>query len=71
MMEDMTCKDSLPTGKKAKRRSNMLYKLRKKGVICDTKSKTIDYPWDQNPWAVCQVNRLCKEFGFRVQLTIE
>lgn len=70
-MENMTYKEFVAYGKKMKRRTNMLYKLRRKGITCDTKTRTIYFPWDKNPWRIGQIKRLCKEFRFRVQLIIE
>ena len=48
----------------------MLYKLRKKGVQCDTKARTIYFPFNQCPWNVAQIKHLYNEFEFVVQLTI-
>jgi len=57
--------------KTLKRRANILYKLRRKGVRCNTKERTIFYPYGQDPWQVIQIVRLSREFNFYVQLTIE
>jgi hypothetical protein len=71
-MENMTYKEFVAYGKKMKRRANMLYKLRKQGITCDTKTRTIYFPvWGGDPLYVGQIKRLCKEFRFRVQLIIE
>lgn len=57
--------------KSTKRRDNLLYRLRKKGVQCCTRERTIFIPYDQkDPYREVQTKRLNKEFGFQVQLTI-
>lgn len=53
-----------------KRRSNILYKLRKEGVRVDTKSRTIFIPYGENPNKAVQVSRLRKEYHFNVQFEI-
>lgn len=53
-----------------KRRSNILYKLRKKGVRVDTKSRTIFIPYGENHNKAVQVSRLRKEYHFNVQFEI-
>jgi hypothetical protein len=58
----------LPT-KKAKRRANLLYRLRKKGVRCNTKERTIYYPYGCTP-DECQIQRLRHEFNFAVQFEL-
>lgn len=57
--------------KRLKRRANLLYRLRKKGVRCDTKAREIYFAYDKDPMKVIQIRRLCKEYNFNVQLTIE
>lgn len=52
------------------RRKNILYKLRRKGVRCDTRGRTIFFPYNGSPFDVVQVRRLCKEYNFKVQLEI-
>ena len=52
-----------------KRRANLLYRLRKKGVVCNTKRQTIFIPIEEDPFKHIQVKRLCSEFHFTVQLT--
>ena len=54
-----------------KRRDNLLYKLRKKGVAVDVKQRTIFIPYGENPAKAVQVGRLRKEFYFEVQFIIE
>ncbi len=56
---------------KRKRRDNILYKLRKKGVEVDVKQRTIFIPCGENPSKVVQVGRLRKEFYFEVPFIIE
>lgn len=53
-----------------KRRSNMLYKLRKKGVKVNTKERTIFIPYGEDPNKEVQVVRLWKEYHFNVQFEI-
>lgn len=50
-----------------KRRTNLLYRLRKKGVQCETKQRIIIYPMGQNPMCIHQVRKLVAEFGFNIQ----
>ena len=57
--------------KRLKRRANLLYRLRKKGVRCDTKAREISFAYGKDPMEVIQIRRLCKELNFNVQLTIE
>lgn len=54
----------------SKRRSNILYKLRKKGVVADTKARTIELPYGSDPDAIIQVRRLRREYRFNVQFYI-
>lgn len=53
-----------------KRRANLLYKLRKKGVRCLTRQFTIFYPYGEDPENVPEINCLRKEFHFAVQFEI-
>ncbi len=53
-----------------KRRANLLYRLRKKGVRCGTKEKTIYFPYGGEPEKVAQITKLCREYNFIVQLII-
>lgn len=57
--------------KRLKRRANLLYRLRKKGIRCNTKAREIYIAYNKDPMKVIQIRRLCKEFSFNVQLTIE
>lgn len=59
------------TDRKLKRRTNILYRLRKKGIRCDTKARGIYYPYGRNPLEVVQIKRLCGEFNFNIQFIIE
>lgn len=56
--------------KTSKRRSNILYKLRKKGVAADTKARTIELPYGSDPDSIIQVKRLRREYRFNVQFYI-
>lgn len=53
-----------------KRRNNILYKLRRKGVRCDTKARTIELPYGSDPEGFVQVGRLRREYRFNVQFVI-
>lgn len=53
-----------------KRGSNILYKLRKKGVRVDTKSRTIFFPYGEDPSQMIQISRLRREYHFNVQFEI-
>ena len=53
-----------------KRRSNILYKLRKKGVRVCTKTRTIFIAYGEYPNKAVQVGRLRTEYGFNVQFEI-
>ena len=51
-------------------RDNLLYRLRKKGVRVQTKERTIYFAFDGKPFQIVQVQRLCSEYNFYVQLEI-
>lgn len=53
-----------------KRRANLLYNLRKKGVRCLTKEHMIFFPYNENPHKVSQIVCLCQEYHFHVQVEI-
>ncbi len=53
-----------------KRRANLLYKLRRKGIIVDTKYRTIFIPYGERPDKHIQAIRLSKEFHFNIQYII-
>jgi len=57
--------------KKLKRRANLLYRLRKKGVRCNTKQRTIFLPNGYEIQDICQIQRLRKEFYFVIQFEYE
>ena len=54
----------------ASRRDNLLYRLRKKGVRVQTMERAIFFAYDGEPFKITQVQHLCKEFHFVVQLEI-
>lgn len=58
------------TDKQLMRRKNLLYKLRRKGVRCDTKDRCIEYPYGSEPRDVPQIRRLMDEYKFNVQYVI-
>lgn len=51
------------------RRKNLLYKLRKKGIRCDTRSRCIEYPYGKDPRRVPQIRRLMQEYKTIINLT--
>lgn len=53
-----------------KRRANIIYQLRKKGIQCHTRQRTIFYPYGQNPNEVLQIRQLREEFKFTVQFQL-
>ena len=57
--------------KKLKRRSNMLYRLRKKDVVCNTRQKTIYMPYEQIIPDIIELKRLREEFHFFIQLKMQ
>lgn len=57
--------------KKYKRRTNILYRLRKKNIRCNTRERTIFYPFGKNPYEILQIRQLLSEFNFVVQTYIQ
>ncbi len=53
-----------------KRRANLLYKLRRKGIEADTKQRVIFIPYGEEPRQYVQAVRLCREFYFSIQFII-
>lgn len=53
-----------------KRQANLLYRLRREGVKCNTKLRLIFIPFLHNPYQHSQVMKLCKEYHFNIQYTI-
>jgi hypothetical protein len=53
-----------------KRRANLLYKLRRKGIKVDTKQRVIFISYGNEPWQYIQTVRLCREFNFNIQFII-
>lgn len=58
-----------PPPKKLKRRANLLYRLRKKGVRCNTRERTIYYPHGYTP-GECRIQRLRQEYDFKIQFKL-
>lgn len=55
-----------------KRRNNLLYCLRRKGITCDTKNRTIYYSSTQgDPRRIKQIESLITEYGFILQYIIQ
>lgn len=53
-----------------KRRANLLYKLRRKGIEADTRRHLIFIPCGRDPALYIQAVRLCREFRFQIQFII-
>ncbi len=53
-----------------RRRANLLYQLRKRGVECDTKCRLIFIPYMSNPFRHSQEEKLCNEYHFNIQYII-
>nr|DAS75204.1 MAG TPA: hypothetical protein [Caudoviricetes sp.] len=53
--------------RKYKRRANILYRLRKKNIRCNTRDRTIFYPIGLDHKEVLQIRQLLAEFHFVVQ----
>jgi len=53
-----------------KRRANLLYRLRRKGIKADTELRVIFIPYGASPRNHIQAVRLCQEFNFNVQFII-
>lgn len=56
--------------KQLRRRAYLLCALRKKGVRCRTRCRTIFYPYGEDPMQVPQICSLIREFHFNVQFEI-
>lgn len=56
---------------KNKRRSNILYKLRRKGIEVNLKEKEIECPYGKNIREIPQVKHLCDEYNYHIQLIIK
>jgi hypothetical protein len=52
---------------KYKRRANLLYRLRRHGIVADTKEHVIFIPWGDDPWRFPQVRKLHDEYNFAIQ----
>jgi len=62
--------NSPPPKKKLKRRANILYRLRKKGIQCNTKERTIFFQYGESPDTILQIRQLREEFKFTLQFQI-
>ncbi len=56
--------------KRAMRRKNLLYRLRRKGIRADTRGRVIEYPYGEDPGRVPQIRRLMREYDFNIQFII-
>lgn len=54
----------------AKRRANLLYRLRRKGIRCLTEQFTIFFPYGEDPNIIPEVRSLREEYHFSVQFEI-
>lgn len=54
----------------AKRRANLLYRLRQKGVRCLTEDFTIFFPYGEYPNVISKIRSHRKEYNFSVQFEI-
>ena len=59
-----------PPPKNLKRRANLLYRLRQKGIRCNTRQRTIYLPYNGDLDTACQIGKLRKEYGFIIQFEI-
>ena len=59
------------TIKKHRRENNLLYNLRKKGVVCDKGKKVIYLLLSQNPYETRQIVKLCKEYHYVIEYYFE
>jgi len=59
------------SNKQLKRRANILYRLRKKNVVCDRKRRTVFLPVGTDPDSYIQLIRLRKKYGFHVQFRLQ
>lgn len=57
--------------KSLRRRANLLYSLRKKGIRCLTKERMIFFPYEEEPYSIKQIVILCNEYHFHVQFEIQ
>lgn len=53
-----------------KRRANLLYRLRRKGIDVSTRQRVIFIPYGQHYSDYIQAVRLCRDFYFNVQYII-
>lgn len=56
--------------KQIRRRDYLLSRVRKQGIRCLTRAKTIFYPYGEDPANVPDISRLMSEFKFCVQFEI-
>ena len=54
-----------------KRRANILYRLRKKGIRADTKQRIVFCAAGKDITNIVQVKRLKQEFYFNIQIVIQ
>lgn len=66
----ISIRHQLVSMRQPKRRANLLYKLRRRGIRCGTKQRCIYLPYMESPKKYPQIPRLCREFHFYVQFII-
>ena len=62
--------ETIPKAANPKRRANLLYKLRRKGIKADTVQRVIFIPYGEDPYRHIQAVRLCREYYFDIQFII-
>ncbi len=61
---------TMDKGSLLKRRDNLLYQLRRKGIRCNTRLRLIFIPYESDSRHYSQVKRLCEEYHFNIQYEI-
>ena len=56
--------------KQLRRRAYLLYRLRKQGIRCLTRCRTIFYPYGEDPKSVPQICSLISEFHFHRRIEL-
>lgn len=56
--------------KQLRRRAYLLHRLRRQGIRCLTRCRTIFYPYGEDPRSVPHICCLMNEFHFQVQFEI-
>ena len=56
--------------KQLRRRAYLLHRVRRQGIRCLTRCRTIFYPYGEDPKSVPYIRSLISEFHFHVQFEI-